>query len=73
MRPSSPIAYVLLYVALYSAFGVASPFWPKFFESKGLTPQLLSALAQMDRHLAKESLLLEQEGRAVAHNWKSKI
>jgi PPP family 3-phenylpropionic acid transporter len=39
LRPSSPIAYVLLYVALYGAFGVASPFWPKLFESKGLTPQ----------------------------------
>ena len=34
-----PIAYVLLYVALYGAFGVASPYWPKLFESKGLTPQ----------------------------------
>ena len=39
MRRNSPIAYVLLYVALYGAFGVASPFWPKLFESKGLTLQ----------------------------------
>ena len=39
MRRDSPIAYVLLYVALYGAFGVASPFWPKLFESKGLTLQ----------------------------------
>jgi MFS transporter, PPP family, 3-phenylpropionic acid transporter len=31
--------YVLLYVALYAAFGVASPYWPKLFESKGLAPQ----------------------------------
>ena len=39
MRRDSLIAYVLLYVALYGAFGVASPFWPKLFESKGLTLQ----------------------------------
>lgn len=32
-------AYVLLYVALYGAFGVASPFWPMLFDSKGLTTQ----------------------------------
>jgi PPP family 3-phenylpropionic acid transporter len=35
----APFAYVLLYVTLYGAFGVASPYWPKLFESKGLTPQ----------------------------------
>lgn len=34
----SPVPYVLLYVALYAAFGVASPYWPILFESKGLTP-----------------------------------
>ena len=39
LRPSSPVAYILLYAALYAAFGVASPFWPKLFESKGLVPQ----------------------------------
>lgn len=34
--------YFLLYIALYGAFGVASPFWPKLFETKGLTPQQIS-------------------------------
>ncbi len=29
-------AYIVLYVLLYAAFGVASPFWPKFFETKGV-------------------------------------
>jgi PPP family 3-phenylpropionic acid transporter len=43
-RPSSPIAYVLLYIALYGAFGVASPFWPKLFESKGLGPQEIAVV-----------------------------
>ena len=38
----SPIAYVALYVALYGAFGVASPFWPKLFETKGLTSQQIA-------------------------------
>jgi MFS transporter, PPP family, 3-phenylpropionic acid transporter len=43
-RPGPPIAYVLLYVALYGAFGVASPFWPKLFELKGLTPQQIGLI-----------------------------
>jgi PPP family 3-phenylpropionic acid transporter len=33
----SPIAYFSLYPTLYGAFGVASPFWPKFLETKGLS------------------------------------
>jgi PPP family 3-phenylpropionic acid transporter len=40
----SPITYVLLYVTLYGAFGVASPYWPKLFESKGLTPQQIGLI-----------------------------
>ena len=36
--------YVLLYGALYAAFGVASPYWPKLFESKGLTPQQIGLI-----------------------------
>lgn len=40
----SPIAYILLYVTLYGAFGVASPYWPKLFESKGLTPQQIGLI-----------------------------
>lgn len=50
-----PIAYVSLYVALYGAFGVASPYWPKLFESKGLTPQqigLILAVALLVRLVA---------------------
>jgi PPP family 3-phenylpropionic acid transporter len=39
MRISRPIAYIVLYVALYAAFGVASPFWPKFFETRALNAQ----------------------------------
>lgn len=35
----SPGPYILLYAALYAAFGVASPYWPLLFESKGLTAQ----------------------------------
>lgn len=39
MRIPAPIAYIVLYVALYAAFGAASPFWPKFFETRALAPQ----------------------------------
>ena len=44
MRTSRPIAYILIYVALYAAFGVASPFWPKFFETKSLAPLQITLL-----------------------------
>lgn len=30
------LAYFALYAALYGAFGVASPLWPKFLETRGL-------------------------------------
>ncbi len=44
MRVSGPIAYIVLYMVLYAAFGVASPFWPKFFESRALTPQQIGLI-----------------------------
>jgi len=31
--------FVALYAAMYAAFGVSSPFLPRFLESRGLTPQ----------------------------------
>jgi len=37
-------SFILLYVLMYGAFGVASPFWPRFFESRGLGPEELGAL-----------------------------
>jgi MFS transporter, PPP family, 3-phenylpropionic acid transporter len=39
VRISEPITYILLYVSMYAAFGVSSPFWPAFFETKALTAQ----------------------------------
>jgi PPP family 3-phenylpropionic acid transporter len=40
-------AYVILYVALYGSFGISSPFWPKFFESRGLTPQQIGLVLSL--------------------------
>ena len=40
---------------MYAAFGAASPFWPLFFESRGLTPEQLGfllALGQLARLIA---------------------
>src|SRR6266508_2549871 len=37
-------AFIVLYAMMYAAFGVASPFWPRFFESRGLTPEQLGIL-----------------------------
>jgi MFS transporter, PPP family, 3-phenylpropionic acid transporter len=44
VRIKGPIAYILLYAAMYGAFGVASPFWPKFFETKDLTSQQIGLM-----------------------------
>ena len=55
MRVSGPIAYIALYAALYAAFGTASPFWPKYFETRALTPEqigIILAAALLVRLLA---------------------
>ncbi|WP_456629672.1 MFS transporter [Bradyrhizobium sp. URHC0002] len=55
MRIGAPAAYILLYAALYAAFGVASPFWPRFFETRALSPQqigIVLAAAMLTRLLA---------------------
>lgn len=35
---------MLLFALMYGAFGVASPFWPRFFEARGVTPEELGLL-----------------------------
>ena len=55
MRISAPVAYIFLYAALYAAFGVASPFWPRFFETRALSPQeigIVLAAGMLTRLLA---------------------
>ena len=55
VRINGPIAYIILYTALYAAFGVASPFWPKFFETRALISQqigLILAAAMLMRLFA---------------------
>jgi MFS transporter, PPP family, 3-phenylpropionic acid transporter len=55
VRINGPIAYIILYTALYAAFGVASPFWPKFFETRALASQqigLILAAAMLMRLIA---------------------
>jgi PPP family 3-phenylpropionic acid transporter len=44
MRVSGPIACIALYAALYTAFGVASPFWPKYFETRALIPEQIGLI-----------------------------
>jgi PPP family 3-phenylpropionic acid transporter len=36
--------FVVLYALMYAAFGVASPFLPAFFETRGLSPEQLGVL-----------------------------
>src|SRR5438874_13697627 len=44
VRNHGPIGYIVLYAAMYAAFGVASPFWPKYFETRGLSSQQIGLL-----------------------------
>ncbi|MFC5069216.1 MFS transporter [Flaviflagellibacter deserti] len=44
MYPNPLPRFVLLYALMYAAFGVTSPFWPRFFETRGLTPEELGLL-----------------------------
>jgi MFS transporter, PPP family, 3-phenylpropionic acid transporter len=48
-------AFILLYATIYAAFGVASPFWPLFFERRGVPAEqlgILLGLALMMRLIA---------------------
>ena len=48
-------AFILLYAMIYGAFGVASPFWPLFFEQRGVPAEqlgILLGLATMMRLIA---------------------
>lgn len=40
-------SFVLLNGLMYAGFGVASPFWPRFFEERGVTPTELGLLLAM--------------------------
>jgi PPP family 3-phenylpropionic acid transporter len=44
VHPNPLPRFVLLYALMYAAFGVASPFWPRFFEARGITPEELGLL-----------------------------
>jgi PPP family 3-phenylpropionic acid transporter len=37
-------SFVVLYALLYASFGVSSPFMPRFFESRGLSPEWIGLL-----------------------------
>jgi len=42
--PHALRSFILLYVLMYAAFGVASPFWPRFFETRGMSPEQIGVL-----------------------------
>lgn len=44
MHPNPLASFILLYALMYAAFGVASPFWPRFFEARGIRPEELGLL-----------------------------
>ena len=45
LRAPAPLAgFIILYMLLYSAFGVASPFLPSFIEARGVPPEQIGML-----------------------------
>ena len=43
-RLSALPAFIVLYAVMYAGFGVASPFWARFFEWRGVTPEQIGVL-----------------------------
>jgi PPP family 3-phenylpropionic acid transporter len=43
-QPHALRSFILLYVLMYASFGVASPFWPRFFETRGMSPEQIGLL-----------------------------
>ena len=43
-QPPALRSFIVLYVLMYAAFGVASPFWPRFFETRGMPPEQIGLL-----------------------------
>ena len=44
VRSTTLTRFILLYAAMYAAFGVASPFLPAFFSARGLSPEQLGVV-----------------------------
>jgi len=44
LQPGGLRSFILLYVLMYGSFGVASPFWPRFFETRGMSPAQIGFL-----------------------------
>jgi MFS transporter, PPP family, 3-phenylpropionic acid transporter len=43
-QPHALRSFIILYALMYAAFGVASPFWPRFFETRGMSPEQIGLL-----------------------------
>ena len=43
-QPRALRSFILLYALMYAAFGVASPFWPRFFETRGMSAEQIGFL-----------------------------
>ena len=43
-RAGNTSVFFAIYATMYGAFGVASPFWPRILEARGLTPEELGLL-----------------------------
>ena len=56
--------FVVLYAALYAAFGVSSPFMPAFFAARGLTPEQVQ-MVRMAYGIDHEPLSQREIGRRL--------
>src|SRR3954462_527031 len=46
-RSADLLCFLLLFSALYKGFGVASPFFPAFLESRGVSPEQLGLILSL--------------------------
>ncbi|WP_157731070.1 MFS transporter [Variovorax sp. HW608] len=66
-QPRALRSFVLLYVLMYAAFGVASPFWPRFFETRGMSPEQIGVLLGLSTIVR---LVAGSVAASVADRWR---
>jgi MFS transporter, PPP family, 3-phenylpropionic acid transporter len=74
LRRLSPLAkFVVLYTALYSAFGAVSPFLPAYFENRGLTTQQIAVVIGLGTALRLVSGPLIGRFADRQRNWRGAL
>src|ERR1700746_868542 len=62
--------FLLLYAALYAAFGVASPFLPTFLKSRGITPEEIALVLATGTAMRMAAGALAGRLADITHRWR---